>query len=89
MTSKPSHLIALKNYYEQLYFLKVLVKKRGKHCSSRIIILVREFLVSKKDNKSRKLANLEKILWSGYLDYKEKHAKKRRDLLTYLDYVRP
>ena len=38
----------------------MLIKKRGKYCSSGIPILVREFLVSKEDNKSIKLANLEK-----------------------------
>merc|ERR1712238_316890 len=89
ITNKPSHLIPLKNYYEKLDFPKILIKKRGKYYSSGIPILVREFLVSKKDNKSSKLANLEKIPWNGYLDYKDKTYKtKRRDLLTYLDRVR-
>merc|ERR1712238_426425 len=49
ITNKPSHLIPLKNYYEKLDFPKILIKKRGKYYSSGIPILVREFLVSKKD----------------------------------------
>jgi len=89
ITNKPSNLIPLKNYYEKLDFPKILIKKKGKYYSSGIPILVREFLVNKKDDKSSKLANLEKIPWNGYLDYKDKTYKtKRRDLLTYLDRVR-
>merc|ERR1712151_354932 len=88
ITNKPSHLIPLKNHYERLDFPKILIKKRGKYYSSGIPILVREFLVNKKNNQPSKLANLEQIPWNGYLDYKDKTYKtKRRDLLTYLDRV--
>jgi len=79
----------LTSHYEKLDFPKILIKKRGKYYSSGIPILVREFLINKKDRKSSKLSNLEKIPWHGYLDYKDKTYKtKRRDLLTYLDRVR-
>jgi len=89
ITNKLSHLIPLTSHYEKLDFPKILIKKRGKYYSSGIPILVREFLINKKDRKSSKLSNLEKIPWHGYLDYKDKTYKtKRRDLLTYLDRVR-
>ena len=76
MMNKPSHLIPLKKYYEKLDFPKRLIKKRGKCHSSGIPILVREFLVSNKFNKSSKLANLEKITWNDCLCCKDKTCEK-------------
>ena len=89
ITTKLSHLIPLTNHYEKLDFPKIIIKKRGKYYSSGIPILVREFLINKKEDNVSRLSNLEKIPWHGFLDHKEKAYKtKRRDLLTYLDRVR-
>ena len=89
LTNKLSRFIHLTNFYEELSFPKILIKRKRKYYSSSIPILVREFLINKKNRSLSKLCNLEKVPWHGYLDYKDKIYKtKRRDILTHLDRIR-
>nr|YP_009496523.1 RNA polymerase beta' subunit [Actinocyclus subtilis]AWT39236.1 RNA polymerase beta' subunit [Actinocyclus subtilis] len=89
ITNKLSNLIPLTTSYEKFSFPKLLIKKRGKYYSSGIPILVREFLIHKKNQQSTKLSKLDKTPWYGYLDYKDKIYKtKRRDILNNVNRVR-
>ena len=89
ITSKFSEIIILQEHYEELFFPKLLMKKRGKYFSSGIPLLIREVLINKKNNLSTKLSNINKRPWHGYFDYKDNIYKtKRHNVLSYLNRIR-
>ena len=89
ITDKISDILVLEKYYEKLSFPKLLMRKRGKYFSSGIPILVREFIINKKNKLSTKLSNINKRPWYGYLDYKDNRYKtKRQNKLPYLNRIR-
>ena len=84
----PYYKIA-KNIYEKFESSRILIKKKGKSYTSGVPIFVREFLINKNPNSKSKLATLNYKPWFGYLDYKDKIYKtKKQYLLPYLDRVR-
>jgi len=87
-TRLPQYKVS-QNDYEKIEFSRIFMKKRGKSYTSGVPIFVREFLINKITDSKSKLANLDYKPWFGYLDYKDKiHKTKRQYLLPYLDRVR-